>query len=155
MSDQSESDDGYMFHLAITALRSVGSSEGSGWAHIREFWVALADGTVRDDEAAQWARAIAERLVRDVFHAEPGQRSAKALVSIGLVGVEGKHNTEREYLHMRDEFRALAQEDGRNSRTTRRQLARLMQRNGYFEGISENQAMKVIDYLRSQDHPKN
>lgn len=144
MSGRSNSD-GYFSHRALSSLRSVGSGEGDGWSNIREYWTALADGDVDDREAARWAQEIAKRVVRDVLSVDDAQeRQRRALASLGLVGVEGAHAKEREYLKMYAEFAELVDEDKRHLRPTRRRITQQMLDGGYFKGLTEKQAMNAV-----------
>lgn len=151
MSKDAKGGDGYFLHRALSSLHTVGSSEGNGWNTIREFWEALALGHVDELEAACWAQEIARRVVRDVLSAEAQERPKRALASIGLVGVEGTHLKESQYLQMYEEFRELVDEDKRSSRPTRRKLAEQMLKAGYFKGNSVHQAMNAIEYIQRKN----
>ena len=140
--------EGYLLSQAISALRTVGSGVGDGWSYIREYWEMLAEGGTDPLDAASWAEEIAKRVVRDVLKAEPEERPKKALVALGLVGVERGHRKEREYVYLYEDFRLLAKEAGHSSAATRRQFAQQMLDGGYFEGLSVEQAMNSIDYIK-------
>ena len=155
MSNEEIGDDGYFLHRALWSLRNVGSSNGDGWSNIHDFWEALAKGDVDDEEAATWAREIAKRVVDyNVFGVEANERPKKALASLGLVGSEGKHHREREYLEMFRDFRDLADQSTRHLWPSRRTIAQQMLRSGYFEGLTEEKAMKAIEYIQKTLPPK-
>jgi hypothetical protein len=154
MSTESDPDDGYFLHRALSDLEHVATSTGDGWSTIREFWEALAEGNVDDLLAAQWAQEIAKRVVRDVLGAQPQERPKRAMTALGFVGNERIHQKEREHLQIWAEFRDLVDEDKRHLAPTRRQRARQMLNSGYFEGYSEQQVMKAIDYIEKNHPPK-
>lgn len=155
MSDEVIGDDGYFLHRALWSLRNVGSSKGDGWSTIREFWEALAKGDVDDKEAARWAREIALRVVgQNVFGVEARERPRRALASLGLVGFEGTHREESEHLQMLAEFSELIDEDKRHLQPTRRRIAQQMIKSGYFQGMTEQQAMKSIENIQRSLPPK-
>jgi len=148
VSAKNEKDDGLLLSRALSTLRAVGSSAGDGWAPVRAFWKALAEGDVDELDAARWAREIAERVVMTVLDAEPQDRPRRALSALGLIGVERDHWREREYIRMYEDFRTLAQKDGRKFSLSRRQLAEQMLNNGLFDGLSVQQAVDAIDHIK-------
>lgn len=155
MSDETSWSEGYFLHQALSSLETVGSSKGDGWTTIREFWEALAKGDVDREDAAQWAQAIAERVVKqNVFSAEAKERPERALAALGLVGVQGKYRREREYIQMLKEFGELVDEADRPLRIKGRGLAKHMMNNGYFEGKEEQQAIKAIEHIEKRLSPK-
>ncbi len=154
MSDENKADDGYLLNRAIAALRTLGSSQSEGWDVIREFWEELANGRIDQQDAAYWAQEIAERVVMNVMSAGPQDRPRKALAAIGLVAVAGDHRKEREYIQMYEEFRALAETEGRRFALTREEFAEQMLERGDFEGLSVEQTKKAIDYIKSTLRPK-
>lgn len=151
MTEQSDTDaDGFLFYKALHELRVLGSSKNEGWHHIRDYWKVLAGGGADPMDAAQWAQEIALRVVKDVLDAQPDHRRAAALRALGLVGVEGDHRKERDYVLLHEEFGRLAEEAGRKfTPKTRRQFARHMLDSGYFEGLSDKQAMAAIDHIKT------
>lgn len=156
MSGQSNNDsDGYLISQALQALRVAGSSNSDGWTAIREYWVVLAKGGADPFEAARWAGEIATRVVTGVFEAEPDGRPRAALKALGLIGVEGEHRKERDYILLREEFQELTKEAGRTAaKLTRKEFAQAMLNSGFFEGLSVGQAMKAIDHIKKTYVPK-
>lgn len=154
MSAESDPVDGYFLHRALSDLEHVATSTGDGWSTIREFWEALAEGKVDDLSAAQWAQEIAKRIVHDVLPAPPQQRPKRAMAALGFFGAERIHQKEREYLQMSAEFGELVDREKRHLAPTRRQRARQMLNSGHFEGYSEQQVMKAIDYIEKNLPPK-
>lgn len=154
MSAESDPVDGYFLHRALSDLNHVATSKGDGWSTIREFWEALAEGNVDDLLAAQWAEEIAKRVVRDVLGAQPQERPKRAMAALGFVGPERIHQKEREHLQISAEFGELVDEDKRHLTPTRRERARTMLSSGFFEGYSEQQIMKAIDYIEKNLPPK-
>lgn len=150
MSDENKTDDGYLLSRAISALRTLGSSQSEGWDVIREFWEELANGGIDRQDAAYWAEEIAERVVMNVLNAKSQDRPRKALTALGLHGAAGNHWKERDHVKMREEFGALAKEAGHSFTSTRREVAQRMLNTGYFEGLSVEQVIKAIDYIKSQ-----
>ncbi len=147
MSTENDPGDGYFLYRALSDLGHVAAGTGDGWSTIRKFWEALAEGNVDDLSAAQWGREIAKRVVHDVLCAPPQERPKRAMAALGLVGAERIHQREREHLQMWAEFRELVDEDKRQLAPTRRKRARQMLDSGYFEGQSEQQVMKAIEYM--------
>ena len=154
MSAESDPVDGYFLHRALSDLRHVAAGTGDGWSTIRQFWEALAEGNVDDLSAAQWAQEIAKRIVHDVLPAPPQERPKRAMAALGFFGAERIHQKEREYLQMWAEFGELVDKDKRHSAPTRRKRAREMLSSGFFEGYSEQQAMKAIEYIEKNFPPK-
>ena len=154
MSAENNPDDGYFLHKALWDLSHVATSKGDGWSYIREFWEALANGSVDERDAALWAREIAKRVVYGVLAAPPQERPKRTMAALGFVGPERGHRRERDHVEMSEEFRVLAEANGRRRGTSRRQFAQGMLDRGYFEGLSVEQAMKAIDYVKSEKLPK-
>ena len=154
MSAENDPGDGYFLYRALSDLDHVAAGTGDGWSTIREFWEALAKGNVDDLSAAQWAQEIAKRIVHDVLPAPLQQRPKRAMAALGFVGAERIHQKEREHLQMWAEFRELVYEDKRKLAPTRRKRARQMLDSGYFEGHSEQQVMKAIEYIQKNIPPK-
>lgn len=148
MTPENESDDGLMLSRALSSLRAAGSTAADGWTPVRAFWKALADGNIDERDSASWAREIATRVVQKVLDAEAQDRPRLALAALGLIGVERDHWSEREYVRMYEDFSVLAAEDGQRFSLSRRQLAQQMLNNGFFDGLSVQQAVDAIDYIK-------
>lgn len=148
MSAKNENDDGQLLSRALSSLRAGGSNAGDGWTPVRVLWKALADGDIDELDAARWAREIATRIVEKVLDADAQDRPRLALAALGLIGVERDHWREREHVRMYEDFRILAEEDGQKFSLSRRQLAQQMLNKGFFDGLSVQQAVDAIDYIK-------
>lgn len=154
MDFESQPDDGYKLHLALEALRTLGSSDGQGWAPIREIWSSIAAGRLCAMDAASWARAIAQRITEDVLDAEPEERARRALKAIGLVGIQRNDWAERRALKLLLDFEGLAVAPenftGKPIRNGRRKrLLEYMRAHGFYSGCTDMEAMKRIDRLET------
>ena len=119
----------------------------SSKALAERIWRDLADGKLSLEDRGIWLTAVAQRVVKFVLEAEDNNNSGEqALMALYLAGRALAHHEAREDLEAFDAFTAL---DGAGP-ASRRAAARMLRDRGHLKDRTEDEAMKVVDRLRSQ-----
>lgn len=110
-------------------------------------WRDLADGKLSVEDRDIWLTAVAQRVVKFVLEAEDKKnRGEQALMALYLAGRALAHPEARDDLETFDAFTDLEGGDP----TSRRAAAKMLRGRGHLEDRTEDEAMKVVDRLRSQ-----
>lgn len=136
--------DGYDLHLAIGALRKVDEGQDRGArGPIDAIWRGIADGTISDWEAADWARIIANRVVKTVIEAKTvtNERPGNALKALGLFGAEDTTWAEQNFLELYLSFPIITEnrKEGRKQHAPAN-LRKIMKAKGFYAGLTSRQA---------------
>ena len=151
MSEDGGADyDGYKIYLAERELNELDEGRTSARGPIDDIWRAVASGSLPMPDIAEWARIIAQRVIRDVIDDSsfPDERGGRALKALGIHGVSDANYKERKFLETWLSFEELAIPSPlRIARAAK--LLSAMRSAGFYKGVSDRDAKKRIGRLES------
>ncbi len=140
---------------AVSALRSFSRSNPRTLRRSRvdAIWRAVAAGILSDEDAARWAKIVAEDVVKNVIDKKnpPEDRPKRALAALQLSGREQKLCSG---LRLLDSAMQVIEPEahGRNrARQSPAKQAKALMKWGHFEGGTEKQAADKIRKWRAKN----
>ncbi len=145
-----------LLHSARRALAAIEFDGKVQRDRVDPIWRAIAADLLNDEDAARWARRIAQNVVCDVLDDKSQDRDDRALKALGLYGANQHDYRAEKTLEVILEFERFggiqAQLQGNvvegvPSNVRYRNLLRAMRANGCYLGVSDANALKRLKRL--------
>lgn len=140
---------------AVSALRSFSPSnpESRRRGRVDAIWRAIDAGIMSDEDAARWAKIVAEDVVKNVINKkdEPENRPKRALAALQLSGREERHGSDWQVLESAIQVIGRLEHGGHYVPQSPAQLAKTLKAWGYFDGLTDRQAADKVRKWRGKN----
>lgn len=139
----------------VSALRSFSPSnpESRRRGRVDAIWRAVAAGILFDEDAARWAKIVAEDVVKNVIDKkdEPENRPKRALAALQLSGREERHCSDWQVLESAIQVIERWAHGGHYTAQSPAQRAKALREWGYFDGLTDRQAADKVRKWRGKN----
>lgn len=139
----------------VSALRSFSPSnpESRRRGRVDAIWRAIDAEIMCDEDAARWAKIVAENAVKNVIDKKnpPEDRPKRALAALQLCGREERHSADWQHLELALQVIGRLAHGGHYVPQSPAKRAKALMLWGHFDGLTERQAADKIRKWRGKN----